>query len=154
MLYAIKKLFYLEGLYVWLGGRRYFLTPPQLHASTLACSLDLLPQLFPPPSEIGFQLCCSDELSVAAAAQLRVAETATSTTVQQGRRNRSGQSGHGLTNISRKVGVVHGARSCEVATTHATALLMTATAVSLRNSYCKLVKPRVWSRAWLQWPDQ
>ena len=81
MLYATKKLFYLEGLYVWLGGRRYFLTPPQLHASTLACSLDLLPQLFRPPSEIGFQLCCSDELSVAAAAQLRVAETATSTTV-------------------------------------------------------------------------
>ena len=77
MLYAAKKLFYLEGLYVWLEGRRYFLTPPQLHASTLASSLDLLPQLFRPPSEIGFQLCCSDELSVAASAQLRVAATAT-----------------------------------------------------------------------------
>ena len=74
MLYAAKKIFYLEGLYIWLGGGRYFLTPPQLHASTLASSLDLLPQLFRPPSEIGFQLCCSDELSVAAAAQLRVAE--------------------------------------------------------------------------------
>ena len=83
MLYAAKKLFYLEGLYIlWLGGRRYFLTPPQLHASTLASSLDLLPQLFHLPSEIGFQLCCSDELSAAAAAQFRVAvKTATSTTV-------------------------------------------------------------------------
>ena len=74
MLYATKKLFYLKGLYIYMAwGRRYFLTQPQLHASTLASSLDLLPQLFRPPSEIGFQLCCSDELSVAAAAQLRVA---------------------------------------------------------------------------------
>ena len=73
MLYAAKKLVYLEGLCIRLGRRRYFLTPPQLHASTLASSLDLLPQLFRPPSEIGFQLCCSDKLSVAAAAQLRVA---------------------------------------------------------------------------------
>ena len=30
------------------------LTPPQLHVSTLARSLDLLPQLFDPPREIGF----------------------------------------------------------------------------------------------------
>ena len=80
ILQGARKLGYLEGLYPkqqqvvkhFLSGSDVFVRL-LLHVSTLARSLYLFLQLLHSSSKVSFELCCSYELSVAAAAQLRFA---------------------------------------------------------------------------------